>query len=148
MSQQGGSASVRQRKPKKKQDNPSATIADPAGSLPKGDKSQNAADAASKKSRGGKVPNAPVNSSQSLFQSEVESIQQGWPGTFGLLLTLSLLTLSAFITRFYRIEEPNQTVFDEVHFGGFTMNYYNKEHFFDIHPPLGKLLFAAVARYV
>ena len=32
-------------------------------------------------------------------------------------LALSILTLLAFVTRFWRIDYPNEVVFDEVHFG-------------------------------
>jgi dolichyl-phosphate-mannose--protein O-mannosyl transferase len=37
-------------------------------------------------------------------------------------------------------------VFDETHFGGFVSNYLRGICFFDIHPPLGKLIIAASAR--
>ncbi len=38
---------------------------------------------------------------------------------------------------------PNSAVFDEVHFGKFISAYFTHEYYFDIHPPLGKLIPAA-----
>ncbi|KAJ6109665.1 hypothetical protein N7486_001900 [Penicillium sp. IBT 16267x] len=59
-------------------------------------------------------------------------------------LAISILTLLAFITRFWRIDYPNEVVFDEVHFGKFASYYLQRTYFFDVHPPFGKLLFAFV----
>ncbi len=42
---------------------------------------------------------------------------------------------------------PKETVFDEVHFGKFISGYFTHEYFFDIHPPLGKLILSG-AGYV
>jgi dolichyl-phosphate-mannose--protein O-mannosyl transferase len=53
---------------------------------------------------------------------------------------LFILTVFAFWTRFWRLGHPWAVVFDEVHFGSFTNSYIKSEFFFDIHPPLGKLV--------
>lgn len=57
------------------------------------------------------------------------------------LLFLGLLTHFAFFGH------PNETVFDEVHFGKFISGYYTREYFFDIHPPLGKMAIAGFAKF-
>ncbi|MEK7537284.1 MAG: phospholipid carrier-dependent glycosyltransferase [Patescibacteria group bacterium] len=57
-----------------------------------------------------------------------------------IILALSLLT------RFVFFSHPAETVFDEVHFGKFVSGYFTGEYFFDIHPPLGKLLIAGMAK--
>ncbi|KAH8732906.1 Dolichyl-phosphate-mannose-protein mannosyltransferase-domain-containing protein [Phaeosphaeriaceae sp. PMI808] len=57
-------------------------------------------------------------------------------------LAISVLTVLAFITRFWGIKHPDQVVFDEVHFGKFASYYLQRTYFFDVHPPFGKLLFA------
>ncbi len=57
-----------------------------------------------------------------------------------------LIFLSLF-TRFIYFGSPNEVVFDEVHFGKFISGYYTHEYFFDIHPPLGKLMIAGFAKF-
>eukprot|EP00794_Sanderia_malayensis_P015859 gene15859-17457_t len=48
-------------------------------------------------------------------------------------------------TRMVNLKYPNSVVFDEVHFGRFTSYFMQRKFFFDVHPPLGKLLFALTA---
>ncbi|KAJ7345034.1 hypothetical protein JRQ81_000984 [Phrynocephalus forsythii] len=53
---------------------------------------------------------------------------------------LGLVTLLAFATRFYRLREPPHVCWDETHFGKMGSYYINRTFFFDVHPPLGKML--------
>ncbi|EGW29916.1 uncharacterized protein SPAPADRAFT_68774 [Spathaspora passalidarum NRRL Y-27907] len=55
----------------------------------------------------------------------------------------SLLVISLYV-RLYDLANPNSVVFDEVHFGGFSRKYILGQFFMDVHPPLAKMLFAAV----
>mmetsp|Transcript_25063 Transcript_25063/g.41289 ORF Transcript_25063/g.41289 Transcript_25063/m.41289 type:complete len:534 (-) Transcript_25063:349-1950(-) len=54
--------------------------------------------------------------------------------------------LAACYTRYREIAHPNEVVFDESHFGTFSNHYLKREFFFDIHPPLGKLILALTAK--
>ncbi|XP_067848247.1 protein O-mannosyl-transferase 2 isoform X2 [Heptranchias perlo] len=55
----------------------------------------------------------------------------------GLLL---LVTALSFLSRFYRLSEPGHVCWDETHFGKMGSYYINQTFFFDVHPPLGKML--------
>ncbi|KAH3667403.1 hypothetical protein OGAPHI_003052 [Ogataea philodendri] len=59
----------------------------------------------------------------------------------GLVL---LLAVFASVLRLRHLNFPDSVVFDEVHFGGFARKYILGKFFMDVHPPLAKLLFAAV----
>lgn len=63
-------------------------------------------------------------------------------------IALAVITLLAFVTRFWGISHPNEVVFDEVHFGKFASYYLQRTYFFDVHPPFGKLLFALMGWFV
>lgn len=58
-----------------------------------------------------------------------------------------LLCLGSLWSRIHRIDDPRCVVFDETHFGRFAIAYLEGRYFFDLHPPLGKLLFAAIGRF-
>ncbi|XP_072350598.1 protein O-mannosyl-transferase 2 isoform X2 [Scyliorhinus torazame] len=60
----------------------------------------------------------------------------GGTGQPGLLLVTAL----SFLSRFYRLAEPGHVCWDETHFGKMGSYYINQTFFFDVHPPLGKML--------
>ncbi|WPK23420.1 hypothetical protein PUMCH_000660 [Australozyma saopauloensis] len=58
---------------------------------------------------------------------------------------LFLLALGCMYLRMSDLAHPNSVVFDEVHFGKFAKKYVVGTFFMDVHPPLAKMLFAAVS---
>ncbi|KAJ3119352.1 hypothetical protein HK100_000352 [Physocladia obscura] len=74
---------------------------------------------------------------------EAHAREAQWSGLW--LVGLAFVVVFSLVTRMYRIQDPAKVVFDEVHFGKFASYYLRGEYYFDVHPPLGKLLLAAVA---
>jgi len=60
--------------------------------------------------------------------------------------SLIILILVSVGVHFAFFGQPNETVFDEVHFGKFVSAYYTHQYYFDIHPPGGKLIIAGFAK--
>ncbi|XP_039757607.1 protein O-mannosyl-transferase 2 isoform X2 [Pararge aegeria] len=58
------------------------------------------------------------------------------------LITFGLICGATFLTRFYKVLEPDHVCWDETHFGKMASSYINRTFFFDVHPPLGKMLIA------
>lgn len=68
----------------------------------------------------------------------ISSIKRHYP--------LLILLVLALCSRFLFLSYPSEVVFDEVHFGKFVSAYFTRQYYFDIHPPLGKLMIAGFAR--
>ncbi|HKR52352.1 MAG TPA: phospholipid carrier-dependent glycosyltransferase [Pseudonocardiaceae bacterium] len=59
---------------------------------------------------------------------------------------LIVLIFLAAVTRLAAITHPRAIVFDEVYFREYALRYLDGSYYFDLHPPLGKLLLAGWAK--
>src|SRR5262245_38177421 len=59
---------------------------------------------------------------------------------------LWILTLLSAAFHFWHLFSPRAVVFDEIYYERFAGYYITGAFFFDVHPPLGRLLFLATAR--
>lgn len=55
-------------------------------------------------------------------------------------LAFAVIILLTCTTRLHRIAEPDHVCWDETHFGKMGSWYINRTFFFDVHPPLGKMM--------
>ncbi|XP_054011086.1 protein O-mannosyl-transferase 2 isoform X1 [Hylaeus anthracinus] len=65
-----------------------------------------------------------------------DATDSNWWLVFGIIVVLTAAT------RFYKVTEPQHVCWDETHFGKMGSWYINRTFFFDVHPPLGKMLIA------
>ncbi|VVT46614.1 uncharacterized protein SAPINGB_P001301 [Magnusiomyces paraingens] len=74
---------------------------------------------------------------KSFFKSR--SWEEDWY-TLEAIFAPILFTGLALFTRLYQIGHSNIVTWDESHFGKFGSFYLKREFYFDLHPPLGKML--------
>jgi dolichyl-phosphate-mannose-protein mannosyltransferase len=74
---------------------------------------------ASLRKRAGKKNESPLSSANTAPSSSLKKAQTAPKASrvWDYKLALVIMTLLAFATRFYRINHPDEVVFDEVHFG-------------------------------
>lgn len=75
------------------------------------------------------------NGTSSKFKARKQLSDESSSRVF-LMLVVGL----SFSTRLYKITEPPHVCWDETHFGKMGSFYINRTFFFDVHPPLGKML--------
>jgi len=62
-----------------------------------------------------------TNGTHDVLANAKQQVQQAVTREWDYKLALGIITVLAFITRFWGISHPNQVVFDEVHFGKVSM---------------------------
>lgn len=67
--------------------------------------------------------------------------------TAAAAVSLLLVTTASLATRLYNVSFPAHVCWDESHFGKHASYYMNGSFFFDVHPPLGKMLLGAVGYF-
>ena len=75
-------------------------------------------------------------------QAIIKPVESPWRTDMRALAAVNVV---AIFVRLYNLNYPTSVVFDEVHFGGFASKYIKGKFFMDVHPPLAKMLFAAVS---
>ncbi|XP_063231112.1 protein O-mannosyl-transferase 2 [Bacillus rossius redtenbacheri] len=77
-------------------------------------------------------------------EAKCHDIQSGLQasGSMNWWLVFGVLLLLTGWTRLHKVAEPDHVCWDETHFGKMGSWYINRTFFFDVHPPLGKMLIA------
>jgi dolichyl-phosphate-mannose-protein mannosyltransferase len=81
-----------------------------------------------------------------MSRAESAEAPAGWRHRLSRIpVEVVILGVLAALTRFVFLNDPHAIVFDEVYFREYALHYKSGVFYFDVHPPLGKLLLAAWA---
>jgi len=75
---------------------------------------------------------------------DIVGVLPGGKGVSTWWSVFSGVLLATAVTRFYKVNEPAWVCWDETHFGKMASWYINRTFFFDVHPPLGKMMIAGM----
>ncbi|KAJ2401178.1 hypothetical protein GGI23_001566 [Coemansia sp. RSA 2559] len=92
------------------------------------------------------LPLAQTTAVNVVSHKHVPAFFSQWEMTRTDVLSLVAITLVAVVVRCYGLSTPGSVVFDEVHFGKFAGKYINGTYFYDLHPPLAKMMFALAGK--
>lgn len=90
-------------------------------------------------------PEVKTTGEPSAWAGIPQQVKTAWQ-RLDIPLELVVLIIVAAETRLAAITHPHAIVFDEVYFREDALRYLNGTYFFDLHPPLGKLLLAGWAK--
>ena len=90
---------------------------------------------------GGAAANGVKRNSKQQTQQDSIFLQLDGSGKV-FFLCLAVVGVCSLATRLHKVLEPQHVCWDETHFGKMANWYLNNTFFFDVHPPLGKMLIA------